>query len=284
MYDVADAMLKGPHRIPGVLSNSIALGFPYADVEEMGSGFIVVTDNDKPLAQKLANQLADYLIEHRAEFKGKFTSVEEALDEALAGKGPVCLLDMGDNVGGGSAADGTVIAQAIQRRHETGEGFRAFVAIYDPESQAAARQAKIGNKLRLKIGGKTDKLHGPPLEVEATVRSLHEGKFSESEVRHGGLRDFVMGPTAIVETDGGLTIQLTSERVFPCSLGQLASCGLRVEDFQVVVAKGVQAPVAAYGPVCTKLIRVNTPGATTADMEMLTYQHRRKPLYPFEEI
>jgi microcystin degradation protein MlrC len=44
----------------------------------------------------------------------------------------------------------------------------------------------------------------------------------------------------------------------------------------------VHAPVAAYSPVCPTLIRVNTPGITTADMDQLEYQNRRKPLFPFE--
>lgn len=280
MYEIADAMLKRP----GVLSNSVVLGFPYSDVPEMGSGFIVVTDNDLPLAEKLAAELAGYLVAHREEFRGQFTSVDEAVDRALASRGPVCLLDMGDNVGGGSAADGTAIAVAMDRRHRAGGKFRAFIAIYDPESQLAAREAGIGGKLTLRIGGKTDDQHGKPLDLAVTVRSLHDGKFHEPEVRHGGLRDFDMGPAAVVETDGGLTVQLTSLRVFPCSLGQITSCGLKPEDFQVLVAKGVQAPVAAYAPVCPTLIRVNTPGATTADMNMLTYRHRRKPLFPFEDV
>ena len=52
--------------------------------------------------------------------------------------------------------------------------------------------------------------------------------------------------------------------------------------FRVLVAKGVHAPVAAYAPVCQHLIRVDTPGVTTADLSRLTYHHRRRPMFPFE--
>ncbi len=93
-----------------------------------------------------------------------------------------------------------------------------------------------------------------------------------------------MGPTAVVETETGLTISLTSRRFAPVSLGLLTSCGIDPREFQVIVAKGVHSPVAAYEPVCSALIRVNTPGATAADMRMFDYHHRRKPLYPLEEI
>jgi microcystin degradation protein MlrC len=65
-------------------------------------------------------------------------------------------------------------------------------------------------------------------------------------------------------------------------LNQLTSCGIDPQSFQILVAKGVHAPVAAYAPVCKQLIRVNTPGVTCADMRQLTYTHRRRPLFPFE--
>lgn len=276
LYELANEILKEP----GVLSNSVVLGFPYSDVEEVGSVFVVVTDNDRDKAQRLANRLADYLHEHRAEFIGEYIAIPDAVDMALGQEGPVCLLDMGDNVGGGSAGDGTTIGHELHRRGNT----TGFVCLYDPESQQLARDAGVGNRLMLRMGGKTDDLHGSPLEAEVRVRSLHKGQFRESEIRHGGRTEFDMGATAIVETDTGLTISLTSRRVVPVSLGLMTSCDLEPSKFQVIVAKGVHAPVAAFEPVCTVLIRVDTPGATAADMRNFDYDFRRKPMYPFEEI
>jgi microcystin degradation protein MlrC len=275
LYQQADAWLQQE----GALSNSVMLGFPYADVEEMGSAFIAVTDGDMDLAQRFVDDLSRYLVEHREEFVGEFIGVEEAVDRALRLPAPVCLLDMGDNVGGGSAADGTLIAHEIKRRSVTG-----FVCLYDPEAAQQAIAAGPGARLRLSMGGKVDDLHGPPLEADVVVVSLHEGHFTESEIRHGGMTSFYMGPTAVVRLDTGLTISLTSRRTVPVSLGVVTAVGLNPADFRILVAKGVHAPVAAYAPVCSALIRVDTPGATAADMRRFTYRHRRKPMYPFEEI
>ena len=276
LYELANRQLQRP----GVLSNSVVLGFPYADVEEMGSSAIAVTDNDPDLAQRLADEMAAYMVEHRAEFIGDYLAIPEAVDRALSKQGPICLLDMGDNVGGGSAADSTLIAHEIHARSST----TAFICLYDPEAQSQARQAGVGGRLTLRMGGKTDDRHGAPLETEVIVNSLHEGTFEESQIRHGGYTHFDMGPTAVVSTTSGLTVSLTTLRTVPVSLGVVTSIGLRPEDFQILVAKGVHAPVAAYEPVCTELIRVNTPGATAADMRTFDYQHRRRPMYPFEEI
>lgn len=277
------SMYQFAHRLrqqPGVLSNSIVLGYPYSDFEEMGSAVIAVTDGDPDLARKHVDLLAEYLVKHRHDFVGDFIDVETAVDRALAQEGPVCLLDMGDNIGGGSTADGTFLAHELNRR----EGVRSYVCLYDPESVRQAEQAGIGAVTKLRMGGKVDDQHGPPLEAEVTVKSFHQGRFNETEIRHGGHTRFDMGRTAIVETYRGLTVCLTSRSCPPISLGIMTSCGLKPQDFQVVVAKGVQSPVPAFEPFCTQLIRVNTPGSTTADMLQLDYRYRRKPLFPFEEL
>lgn len=277
MYDLANQMLQRP----GVLSNSVILGFPYADVEEMGSGFIVVTDNDPALAQQLADELANYLISNRQAFLGQLISPADAVTQAIALPGPVCLLDMGDNVGAGGTADSTHMAHAIL---EHGQGKPAFICLLDPQANAAARAAGVGARITLSMGGKTASGHGEPVTLPVSVVGVYEGRYEDQAVRHGGQTKYDMRPCSVVRADNGLTVLLTSIRHSPRSIGMLTSVGLEPGDFHLIVAKGVQAPSAAYAPVCPHLIRVNTPGHTSADMTQFTYHHRRKPLYPFEEI
>ena len=275
LYALADRQLK----LPRVLSNSVVLGFPYADCEEMGTSFLVVTDNDSVLGQQLADELAGYLWEHRAEFVGNLLSIEAAVTRAKKIAGPVGLLDMGDNVGGGSPGDSTLILHGLIRAGVA----NSFAALADAEAERQARAAGAGNRARLSIGGKVDPTTGAPLEAEVTIVSLHDGKFSESEVRHGGQAKYDMGPSTVVRLASGPTILLTSRRMAPFSLAQVTSCGLDPKSFQAIVIKGVHAPVAAYAPVCSELIRVDTPGVTCADMTRLPFQHRRQPLFPFED-
>jgi microcystin degradation protein MlrC len=51
-----------------------------------------------------------------------------------------------------------------------------------------------------------------------------------------------------------------------------------------LVVKGVHAPLAAYKAVCKSIVRVDTPGVTSASLNRLPYKMRRKPMFPFEEI
>lgn len=274
LYAAAEAQL----RLPGVLANSVVLGFPYADVPELGAAVCVVTDNEPALARRLADDLAGHWWTRRREFVGQLVDVGTAIEWAAHRDGPVCLLDMGDNVGGGSPGDGTVLAHALHVRHLT----PAFVCLADPEAVAAATQAGPGNRVALAVGGKTDDRHGAPLRAEFTVRGLFDSRFRETAARHGGITEFDQGPTAVLVSATGLTVMATTKRMVPFSLNQLTSCGLDPSRFRVLVAKGVHAPVAAYAPVCKELIRVDTPGVTSADLDRLTYQNRRRPMFPFE--
>lgn len=269
---------KDVEQRENVLAASLMLGFPYADVEEMGSAALVVTNGKPELAQKLANELGQEMWSFRQGLAGTFLSVPDAVAQAAKLPGPVCMLDMGDNVGGGSPGDGTWIAHELLK---TGIG-PAFVCIDDPAAVAAAEAIGVGKSGRFAIGGRTDDLHGAPLVGDFNVLQLADGKYSESEVRHGGFTEFDQGRTAILTTPAGLMIMVTSKRTLPFSLRQLTSFGLSPSQFQIIVAKGVNAPLAAYRDVCPTILRVNTRGVTVADMTQLPYKHRRRPMFPFE--
>ena len=261
------------------LSVSIFLGFPYADVKEMGSAFIVITDNTPTKAAEVANRLGEYLLAHKAKFVGEKIGVEAALKQTINAKKPVLLLDMGDNVGGGSPGDSTFLVEALERR----PGLRAFICLYDPASVRKAEQTGEGNVVKLDIGGKTDSLHGRPFSSKVRIEQIAEGVFKETQPRHGGQVNFSMGIIAIVTTENGNTIMLTSKRVAPFSLSQLTTFNIDPSYYDVLVAKGVHAPLGAYNQVCETIIRVNTPGITQADVTALPFKHRRRPLYPFEK-
>ena len=262
---------------PGILSASLLLGFPYADVPEMGAACVVVADGDRDLARRAADELGQDLWDRRADFVGKFISVPEAIARAKELSEPVCLLDMGDNVGGGSPADGTFLAEAL-----LSSGMKSLACLYDPEVVERCRNEAVGSVVEVAIGAKTDRLHGVPLRGTFAVRGHSDGRFREAQARHGGIREYDQGATVVLEHGGGLTLIVNSRRTPPFSLGQIRSCGLEPRDFHALAAKGVNAPVAAYQEVCPHFIRVNTPGCTTADVHQLTFQHRRRPLYPFE--
>jgi glutamate-1-semialdehyde 2,1-aminomutase len=280
----ADVENTLPEPVPpgAVLSTSIVLGFPYADVPEMGSAVIVVTNGDAAAARTHADALADGLWRTRHALTPALLPIGAALDRAAALVPPVCLLDMGDNVGGGSPADGTALAAAVLERGITG----AFACVCDPAAVERARAAGVGGEVEMPVGGASPEWGGEagagPLVARWRVRGLTDGRFREPRPRHGGIAAFDQGPTAVLET-GGLTVMATSRRMAPFSLGQLRHAGLDPASFRLLVAKGVHAPVAAYAEVCPSFVRVDSPGPTAADLARFAYHHRRRPLFPWED-
>jgi microcystin degradation protein MlrC len=269
---------------PDLIAVSLVYGFPYADVPEMGASVLAVSSGDPSLARLAAQRMSRYWWDQREHFVGNLIEVDEAIRRALAYRGqsphqPVGLLEMGDNVGGGGPGDGTWIAHAWRSQ---GEG-RLLCVMADPEAVDLAMKTGIGGQRSMVLGGKlAPELHGPPLEDRYFVESLTDGRFQEQGVTHGGYSRFDQGPTAVLRGQGNTTIVATTHRMAPLSLQQILSQHLRPADFAAIAIKGVHAPVAAYRQVCSQLIRVNTPGVTTADLNQLEFQNRRRPMFPWE--
>jgi microcystin degradation protein MlrC len=264
---------------PAMLSASVAEGYPYADVGEMGMSVVTIADGDAAAAGDAARWLARRVWERRTEMLADIPSPETALRRAAeAARGPVVLMDVGDNIGAGSPADSTVLLALAKRL-----GVRNLLqTLCDPEAVAACVGAGVGAPVKLFVGAKTDALHGSPVQVAGRVRLISDGRFEEPTPTHGGRRYFDAGPTIVLETTDDHTLVLTSRRVGNTSIQQMYSLGIRPEKMRVVVAKGVVSPRPAYAPIAAEIILVDTPGVTSANLLRFAYRHRRRPLYPFE--
>ena len=308
MKSLVDDCVEANER-EGILDTSIAEGYPYADVEEMGMSWIAISDGDAESAKETAKWMAARAWEVRAELNRPVPSIEEALNmaeeryvgpkpegvenflpddgSALAEAedsehshlGPIVLMDVGDNIGGGSSADSTHIMKVAR---EMGiEGY--LQTLYDPEAVKAMVAAGVGAEISLEVGGKTDEMHGEPVLITGTVANIDDGPYEETRPTHGGFKFYDDGQRVRFDTVDGMTILLTSKRAGNTARAQMYSMGINPEDYRIVVAKGVSSPRPAYQPIAAEIIIVNSPGVTSADLDTFTFNRRRIPLYPFEE-
>ncbi len=269
--------VRGLEERPGLLAVSLLPGFAYADMPQMGPSVVVVADGDAGLARRVADRVAARLWDLRDRLTKQLPDAATAVAQALkVDRPPVVLVDTGDNVGGGSAADGTVLLAEMLRQGATD----GVVCLYAPDDVKRCQAAGVGAEATLTVGGKVDRQHGDPLTLTGRVKLLHDGTYVEPAVRHGGKRVNHMGPTALVEGPGRNLLVLTSLRHPPFSLGQLTCLGVRPERQRLLVVKAAIAYKAAYGPIAGTIIEVDTPGLTAVNPERFTYHHIRRPLYP----
>jgi microcystin degradation protein MlrC len=263
------------------LAASVSGGYQYADVPEMGPSVVVAADGDAGFAEREARRLADMMWAARETMTRRLPDAADAVRQARdSAAAPVALMDLGDNVGGGSAGDSTFLLAELVRQNAAGW----LVTLADPEAVERAARAGIGGRFDGWVGGKSDTMHGRPVRVQGRVSALHDGLYVEPEVRHGGERYFDMGLTARVTVDGSAAdlpnvVLLTSRRSSPNSLGQLTSCGVHPERQRILIVKGAIAPRAAYEPVAARIIEVDTPGATAVNPGRFTYVRVRRPLW-----
>jgi microcystin degradation protein MlrC len=277
IVDAAKEMEKNPK----ILAATVACGYQYADVPAMGVTAIVVTNNDEQLAKAEAARLGDMLWRRRDSTILNVEDVPAAVQRAMkATKYPVGLIDMGDNIGGGSAGDSTFLLAELMKAGAQGW----TVVLCDPAAVTAAVKAGIGGAFEMPVGGKTDRMHGEPVRVKGRVKSLHDGSYIEEKARHGGGRYFNMGLSAVVQAEGGTAdvqnlLLLTTERSSPNSIEMMVQCGIYPHRQRFFVIKGAIAPRAAYEPVTAELIPVDSPGLTAVNPRRFEFTRARKGLF-----
>ena len=271
---------KQVEQNPNVLAANVAVGYPYADVHEAGPSFVVVTDNNPQRAQDEAARLSDMLWGIRGELTLDLPDAPQAVQQAIsldASQHPVILVEMGDNIGGGSPGDSTFILSELLQQGASG----FVVVVYDPEGVQSCIQAGVSEAISLQVGGKMDNRHGDPVAINGKVRLIHDGQYIETEPRHGGQRYHNQGLTAVIEVGGSLVV-LTSRRQTPFSLQQLLSLGINPSDMQMIVVKAAVAYRAAYEPIAGTIIEVDTPGLTAVNPLHFEYHDIRRPVFPLD--
>jgi microcystin degradation protein MlrC len=263
---------------PEVETITVAAGFPWSDIPEAGMSFIVTTNNNQKLADELAKQLNDMAWSMRRDFLVSPTPLRQALRHtAQATTGPIILADIGDNPGGGTPEDGTVVLKAILEEGLTGG---VLALIWDPAAAEKSIETGLGNTVKVQLGGHTDDMHGHSIPVEGKVKHISDGKFiSNGPMGKGVPMD--MGPTVILEI-GGNDVIVTSKRLQPLDLTLYSSLGIKPEEQRFIVVKSSVHFRAAHQPIAAEIIELDTPGLTSPRLVGFRFKNIRRPIFPLD--
>jgi len=262
----------------GVVTATLSMGFPFADITDAGVSVLVTTNGDMALAETHADRFAAHIWEMRDRFTFNLHSVEAAIEIANQTDGnPIVLADGADNPGGGGPCDGTTI---LRKFIEADVQDAVIAVIADPESVDQAVKARVGNRVQLNVGGKTDTQHGAPVALTGSVKALSDGRFILKGPMGRGTAGN-MGRTAVVQI-GGIEIILTERRIQPYDAQVLRSVGIEPKARKLIALKSAVHFRADYTPIAHQILDVDTPGVHSPNLFNYDYQKLRRPIYPLD--
>jgi len=276
-----DEVIRHMHEMeqrPGVICITVATGFPWADVPEVGSSVIVVADGKESFAQETADELGAWIWERRERWYSPPVTVKEALEEGeTRGQYPIILADHTDNTGGGSPGDSTEVLRTFL---ELGLQDALLLYMVDPDVAQQAHAAGVGATIAVSLGGKSDPSQGPPIETDAEVLALSDGGFAYDGPMFAGLTGS-MGTSALLRVEGVLVVVVTA-REQPFDPAFARSLGVDCSAMKYIALKSAAHFRAAFEPMAGSIFNVDAAGIHTHVFKDLPYKKRTRPVYPVE--
>ena len=267
-------------QISGVLSVSVMHGFAWSDIPEVGVSVVAVTDGNEDLAESLVEELSGLIWRERALFSKDFLPPGEAVRRALESPlHPILLADTSDNPGGGAPTDGTQLLAELLRQKVRDA---AFALIVDLESVDAAIKAGVGERVRLRLGGKTapERHHGAPLDVEGNVLTIADGRYIIRGPMCTGL-PVAMGRTAVVDLDG-IEVVITERRTQPWDSEVFRRLGIDPGNRKILVVKSAAHFRASFEPIAKEIFEVDLPGLVSNNFANFHFNNIIRPVFPLD--
>jgi microcystin degradation protein MlrC len=258
----------------GGLSAGMFWGNPFTDVVDLRSNSLVVADNDQDAASQDALRLANLFWEHHEHMFQPLNTLEEAVQMTLAERGgTTILMDAADAPSSGASGDSNALLRALL---EAGYQGTILIPIVDPPAAEAAFAAGVGAAIKTTVGGALDPGRFRPLPVEARVRLLSDGHYIGE--RWG--RSF-SGRTAVLQA-GNATIIASTRPVSLHDRGLFWAHGQEPRRFDAVVVKCPHCEPQMFKEWCARLINVDAPGSTSANLHSLGHTRCERPIFPLD--
>lgn len=258
------------------LSAGVMWGNPFTDVPELRTNSFVVLDGDKDGAQAHALELADLFWKHHQKMRVPLTSLQESIRVAAeTTSGTVVMMDAADATSSGASGDSNAIVREVVRQRYRG---RVLAPIVDPQAVRQAFAAGVGATIRTSIGGAVDRVRFQPLELELRVRSLSDGRFCSESFRW----PWDSGDTAVLQADN-ITLVVGTRPVSLFDRSWFYANGQDPRHFDLVVVKSPHCEHHMFSDWCARLINVDAPGSTSANVKELGHRKCARPIFPLDE-
>ncbi len=264
---------------PGIIDCAFVHGFPHTDVPIVRASVLATADGDAGLAREAAQAVARRVWESREAFRDDLPGAAEAVRMALASAArPVVVAEISDNSGGGAPGDGTHLLRALLDA-DVPESCFGFIA--DAETVRQAHAAGVGATIDVRLGAKTDGLHGEPIAARAYVKGLTDGRFRlTTPMGAGAPVDLGLMARLIV---GNVDVLVSSIRSQTLDDEVFRLHGIDVSRYKVVALKSTQHFRAGFMPLAGEIIRADPLGATTSNLLQHPYTRVPRPVWPLDD-
>ncbi|MBP85970.1 MAG: microcystin degradation protein MlrC [Planctomycetaceae bacterium] len=256
------------------LAAGVLIGNAFTDAPALQSNVLVTSDNAAGWAADEASRVARFMWKNRELFQAELTSLTESIEIARATNGLTVFSDAADATASGASGDSNVILKALLGPESTGT---ALVPIVDAPAVERAFDAGVGRTVDVSLGGTRDAGRFQPLPVTARVKSLHDGVFQYENGTTGNA-----GRVAVLVVDR-VTVMVTERSVYVVGRKVFESHGLDPRDFDVVVVKSPNGFRTWYEEIATRIVPVDVPGSTSANLKSLPFEHCVRPIFPLDE-
>lgn len=260
-------LLKDAESEPGILSVSLAHGFPWGDHPEMGAQVLVIADGDGARASATAERLGHAFYALRNQLLPVMPSIDAAIARAATLEGCIVMADTADNPGGGAPGDTTHLLRALLAAQL---GTVAFGAICDAGAVRVCEEGGVGARLTLRLGGKLGISSGDPLDLDVEVMGLAA---NHHQTEHG--QRVALGASAWVRARG-IDILIVSIRSQIYSRDAFTLMGITLTGRRVVAVKSTEHFRADFAAIADHIIPIATPGALQLDFATLPFRHKRQ--------
>lgn len=259
---------------PGLVAGMF-IGNPFTDVAELQTYSVVVTDGDPALAEREAVRIARNFWRHREHMQVPLDSLARSVElAAQTTSGTVMMVDAADATSSGASGDSNAILAALV---QSGYRGRALVPIVDPAAVKAAFAAGIGGTVRTTVGGALDTGRFKPLPIEGRVRLLSDGYFQSESFGDS----WYAGETAVIVVNN-YTLVVTSRAVSLYDRALFYAHGCDPKRFDLVVVKSPQCERHMFKDWCSRVVNVDAPGSTSANLPYLGHTKCIRPLFPLD--
>lgn len=254
-------------------------GFSAADHENSSCSVLVVSNGTDPVPH--AKALAKYFWNRRNEFIPHTLTPDQAIDKALQlrKKGYVIINEISDNPGSGCPGDGTHLLRALLNRNLPNT---VFQFITDKEVARQAKEAGVGAKISIRLGAKTDDMHGQPIELDdVQVLAISDGRFEYSSPMSAGLW-CGLGTTVRLKYRN-VEIVVTSVRTQAIDDGALRITGSFPERYELICLKSANHFRGFFEPRADAVVTADPPGLRCSDLSTYPFKRIRRPMYPLDQ-